>query len=98
MEQTQNFEGQELKERTLMGAFENLNQNIIQLKEATSLTKRLNNKLNRRDTPDGEIQMLDKDSVKEPTIVDLFYNVSRSIENEINTICEETNKSIGLIE
>ena len=90
----------ELKQerQTLIQAFEILDQKCVQLSEVAGLTERLNEKLNRTEGYSRcEEERMQKESVDEMNIVELFNLIAEKMEAQINVIGNNTERSIQMI-
>ncbi len=85
--------------QTLIQAFERLDQKCVQLREVARLTERLNEKLNRTEGhPKCEEEKLQKESVVERNIVELFNLIADKMETQINVIGNNTERSMQMID
>ena len=85
--------------QTLIQAFERLDHKCTQLRELAGLTERLNEKLNRTEgNPKCEDERMQKESVVERNIVELFNLIADKMETQINVIGNNTEKSMQMID
>jgi len=85
--------------QTLIQAFERLYHKCTQLRELAGLTERLNEKLNRTEGhPKCEEDRMQKESVAERNIVELFNLIADKMETQINVIGNNTERSMQMID
>lgn len=95
------MEGCKLTEErhTLMRSYERLSGICSQLNELERLTQRLNEKLNRTEGGESGIESLEKEGVtKVLNIVELFNLLSDKMEESINIIGNNTERSMKMID
>ena len=92
------LQAESVEKRTLMIAVSLLEDRYRQLTQLSELTGLLNEKLNRTE---GDIKC-DNDIKKQETInydiVELFYNLSEKLEEQINIIGGNTERSMSMID
>ena len=88
---------QEDSRPTLMQVLERLENKCEQLREVAKMTEKLNQKLNRTEgDPKTEKGQLKESNEK--NIVELFDNICDKMDEQINTIGNNTERSMGMIE
>ena len=89
----------EVEERqTLMQAFELLDSKCRQMDDIVRLTERVNEKLNRTEDAVRVEGELTKKSEDHYTIVELFNNISRKLEAQINIAGSNLERTLNIIE
>jgi hypothetical protein len=89
----------QVERQTLIQALERLDYKCIQLRELAGLTEKLNEKLNRTEgNPKGEDDRMQKESVVERNIVELFNLIADKMETQINIIGNNTENSMSMID
>ena len=92
-------EQQLVERRTLIQAFERLDNKCSQLRDLAGLTERLNEKLNRTE---GHSKCVDngmqKEDIVELNIVELFNLIADKMEIQIDIIGNNTEYSISMID
>ena len=87
------------KEQTLMQVFEKLDTRCNQLKEVAGMTERLNYKLNRtEDEPKPIDGCVKKEMSVTLNIVELFDLIAQTMEQQINVIGNNTERSMNMID
>jgi hypothetical protein len=90
----------QVKQGTLMQAFERLENKCLQLSEVANLTERLNEKLNRTEgnSKCEDVKGIENSSLVERNIVELFNLIAEKMETQINVIGNNTDKSMQMID
>ena len=82
---------------TLMQVLERLENKCEQLREVAEMTEKLNQKLNRNEG-DSKPEKCQLKESNEKNIVELFDNIGDKMDEQINTIGNNTERSMGMIE